>query len=821
MNGFYKLALLVVIFVAALEGMILLWNYFRGPIAVQYQARSLPPPANPSLQANPPAPEKPKTSPIAPDQVDKYSDQLADADTRQAALQQISMMAVQRPAAIIDALPAWVTVLLNNCQWDDALNLASLAITGAPQDTVALAQLQRSRAVALLRKGDADAALAAARSYFNVIPLADTFHAVDLLVDTLDAARAGADPMIVTRFKMQQIAGARPIEASPGSFFASPAGNVLSDLPGDSQPSPLAIAAQPADSFDALIGRANLLLLANRPGDAIESFRSALKYAPESDEKTLVVIEGVARSIRARSGTIAPANAFILSLRQGSTGAFPTADSDQIHRVAQTAELAVLPPVYFVPDIERRRQEQELLPVSSAPDEAQIVTGFECSTPIDVRKLSPTHFDVQITTQGLRDWFMFRLVGAAGKTIRIDISGDYVDVPNRWTTLNPVYADATDLADPKIYACVQSQASPQPAFNGPILPPTDGQSWHFISDVWREGRRTLSFVNRYNSNSVFIAMRVPYVPSFNERFLRAAAVDARAHVVKVGLSGQGRPLLLMQLGQEEPALSKRKPTILIYAREHADEHDSSWAAQGAIDYLLSRDPRADELLHRYTFLIIPLLDPDSAVVSQHEVIMTTFLPGRTTPESIAYADWFKNWIDAGNRLDLVFDLHNLQSSECPQVSCPLIEGVGKRGRLSAALNTLFMNNLRQSGYSVQPKPWVLGLTPDRLGGWLSVNYGPITLGYELNTQAPDRHLNLYEMKQIGQTIANSAGQFFSTPTGVELLAETTAQRRQRLARWTRLAYSGAATSENAIEAEALSFPHLGQHDITTGELLRP
>jgi hypothetical protein len=37
----------------------------------------------------------------------------------------------------------------------------------------------------------------------------------------------------------------------------------------------------------------------------------------------------------------------------------------------------------------------------------KIVTGFECSTPLKIEKISPTHFAVTITTDStLKNWFM-------------------------------------------------------------------------------------------------------------------------------------------------------------------------------------------------------------------------------------------------------------------------------------------------------------------------------------------------------------------------------------------------------------------------------
>jgi len=103
------------------------------------------------------------------------------------------------------------------------------------------------------------------------------------------------------------------------------------------------------------------------------------------------------------------------------------------------------------------------------------------------------------------------------------------------------------LADPANYAAAANDGPTQMAFNGPPLSPTDGQAWHFIPTVWSDAY-TLSFVQHFDTDSVYVAMRVPYTPSYNERYLRQLAANPLAKVVTVGLSAQNRPLYLVQIG---------------------------------------------------------------------------------------------------------------------------------------------------------------------------------------------------------------------------------------------------------------------------------
>ncbi|HSI14601.1 MAG TPA: hypothetical protein VK961_21295, partial [Chthoniobacter sp.] len=75
------------------------------------------------------------------------------------------------------------------------------------------------------------------------------------------------------------------------------------------------------------------------------------------------------------------------------------------------------------PPLETQREKDEKF-LKADQDTVKIVTGFDCATPLKIEKISPTHFAVTITTESdLRNWFMFRVEGVKGKTVRIDISG--------------------------------------------------------------------------------------------------------------------------------------------------------------------------------------------------------------------------------------------------------------------------------------------------------------------------------------------------------------------------------------------------------------
>lgn len=53
--------------------------------------------------------------------------------------------------------------------------------------------------------------------------------------------------------------------------------------------------------------------------------------------------------------------------------------------------------------------------------------------------------------------------------------------------------------------------------------------------------------------------------------------------------------------------------ILITARVHPGETNSSWMMKGFLDYVLSDDPDAQTLRDNFIFKVIPMLNPDGVI----------------------------------------------------------------------------------------------------------------------------------------------------------------------------------------------------------------
>lgn len=747
----------------------------------------------PAIRPIPPAipPKKPAKPPVIEPDWPTLSRQLTGGSPYQQMqlVQQLDNLAKHSPYTLSRGLNQWLPALMQLKRYGSVERLAQIAIIGKAQDLAIVEAAQRGRIDAFLAQHDFVHAQREAKSLFNVIDLSETPSALDLFAKAARLPKSADAQAALQATVVHSTAFNAQIEKL------------------DSQEPP---------EITALLQRGNLLLLSDRPIEARSCFESACRLAAGQDSAALRdAVNGLARSFRAQFESAEKANALILALRRRQ----PADDHAQLGDPALLSVAAAgisLAPVGVVPSLPPAEIAREGAESQTPSNTIRIETGFECSTPLEIHELSPTHFQLLLETPGFRDWFMFRVIGAAGKTVRFDLQDPDGNL-GKWRTLDPVYACVDRLNAPSAFAFQSSRSSNSPAFNGPLLPDTQNQNWHFIPDTWTSDPNTLSFTQRFDANIAYVAMRIPYPPSFNEAYLRDLSVRGKITLLTIGRSSLGKPLLMAEIGA---ANQPSAPCILAYACEHADEPDSAWAAHGMIDFLTSDAPAAKDLRRRFTFLILPVFDPDTAVLGEHERIMTTFRVNHFSTESIAYADWFEHWIDAGNRLDVVLDLHNVQSVESPHVFSPLIEGgAADRAQLALALHLRIMESLDAAGYTVSPRPNMRGLSPDRLGGWLAVRFGPLCLAYEFNSQSPDRHLSLAEITAAGATFPQAIAAFWDS-RGPALMANVDSIRQARLAR---LAIAHPTTQPaNAIEAEAWrSARAMGGRDIPPGELIVP
>lgn len=410
---------------------------------------------------------------------------------------------------------------------------------------------------------------------------------------------------------------------------------------------------------------------------------------------------------------------------------------------------------------------------NAGPGDVVIRSDFESGLQHPITRLGPARFEVRLPGERQTNgFFLFQLSGMAGKTVQIDFISPRAE--RNWGSLNPVYSYGA-IDDPANFVAdieVPNARKSVKGANGVFLPrtnvpnspdPINAQAgWRYVTTTWEEGDR-VCFRQEFTASNVYVAMKVPYTPALCDAYMhemirRLEGVEKEAaapyKVYEVGQSEEGRPLWLVEFTSSKPD----SPTVVFYAREHADEHDTSWVAQGVLEFMSSTAPAAIAVRSRFNVIIIPLLDPDLAVDNEYEGVIRSFHPNSPTRESLAFGNFFAAWIDSGRTLDVVFNLHNVESGEGEHLFPFQFERVVNspiREKSAVMLHRKVREIVTQFGYSVGGETTRRGVSPTRLGGFLSRSYGTLHQFYEVNSQAPGRHLSLGELKAIGPLILMS------------------------------------------------------------------
>lgn len=215
-----------------------------------------------------------------------------------------------------DFIQSWQPALLETMQYDTAADLSLEAILVGASDLNTIAELQNRRVSMLLTLGRKGEALQAAKGLYNVCWMRKTPDAINLLDDVLIACDPDEGPKKATQLEEEQIAGADAQPAEDSGAQTKPA-SILAEIHVDAGPYEKRLAQlERHGDYASLYARGNLLLLADRPQEAMKVFREAYSLAPKAN--LVAATEAMARAMKAEDGRTGRADAWILSLRPES-----------------------------------------------------------------------------------------------------------------------------------------------------------------------------------------------------------------------------------------------------------------------------------------------------------------------------------------------------------------------------------------------------------------------------------------------------------------------------------------------------------------------
>lgn len=238
------------------------------------------------------------------------------------------------------------------------------------------------------------------------------------------------------------------------------------------------------------------------------------------------------------------------------------------------------------------------LAVSAVPQPVTFDTGFEDASLGRIEVMGANEFRLHVEGQNderghnrQANWFYFRMDHVAGRELTLtltDLVGEYDDHPGT-VALGP---------------------ATHPVFS------SDNEHWDYFSTVgWDNGRKEMILKCRPTADTLWIAYVPPYPYSRMVRLLEEIGRAACARVEIVGRTARGRELPIVTVTNSARP-DEAKKLVWLITRQHAWEAGTSFAAEGALRFITSDDPRAKELRDRTIFVFAPMADPDGCATGK-------------------------------------------------------------------------------------------------------------------------------------------------------------------------------------------------------------
>ena len=302
----------------------------------------------------------------------------------------------------------------------------------------------------------------------------------------------------------------------------------------------------------------------------------------------------------------------------------------------------------------------------------------------------------------------------------------------------------------------------------------DGKTWEPYKEVDKAEAVTelniFRITQRFTLPNATISMRVPYTYTHELAYLeklKAAKISgvtvdkvSYGHEAWINAKGVMERRYVQIIRFEAPANPGEnlalRPTILVYAREHATEPDGSIAIEGMVNWLVSSDPAAVKARTTANWLFFPILDPDGTTHSVFRVADDFSPNAEMRDETYMTALYMvEKWIDTGHRVDLAINLHSLECTEGPNLDSPFIT-IGQKKSI-VAFNTQAFARVKKAGFETgKPDGWATGGVSARFAYWFYRGFSTQGMSFEMNTRYPKNRLNITQQKKLGVTLIDGA-----------------------------------------------------------------
>ncbi|XP_031575194.1 cytosolic carboxypeptidase 2-like, partial [Actinia tenebrosa] len=139
---------------------------------------------------------------------------------------------------------------------------------------------------------------------------------------------------------------------------------------------------------------------------------------------------------------------------------------------------------------------------------------------------------------------------------------------------------------------------------------------------------TWTFQSKYDKDTCYFAHCYPYTYSDLQEYLIGIRNDpvktrlCKQRVLCRTLAGNFVYILTITNPSRRPADAESKKAVIITARVHPGETNSSWMMKGLLDFLTSNNPDAKLLRDTFIFKIIPMINPDGVIIGNYRCSLT-------------------------------------------------------------------------------------------------------------------------------------------------------------------------------------------------------
>jgi len=201
----------------------------------------------------------------------------------------------------------------------------------------------------------------------------------------------------------------------------------------------------------------------------------------------------------------------------------------------------------------------------------------------------------------------------------------------------------------------------------------DNRTWkHFTDDQasWDEKEIQLTIRFKPERRTMWIAHTMPYTRRELDRLLKDVGGHPHLKRSVAGKTVHGREVPLLTITDPSVPESGKK-VVWLMARQHAWETGTSFAADGAVRFLLSKDAEAAQLRRTTIFQVMPVFDMDGMAEGAVRFNVNGYDNNRNwdtvdpklMPEIAGTRQTMLTWLDAGHRIDLFLAMHNTENTD--------------------------------------------------------------------------------------------------------------------------------------------------------------